>query len=294
MKVGLQVYSIKNRLKADPYKTLEDIASVGYKAIEMANHNAYEDIGTGFGVPLDEFKKAVNSLNLTVIGAHIMPANGKVNIEPFYKDLDHFKRIIDFYAALDATTLGIPIDFFPNLDYLKQRCEVYNTLGKLCKESGIHLLYHNHWNEFALFDGVTIFDHIMNNTDPEYLGIELDAYWQIRGLYDPAKVIRKYGDRIDILHEKDFPLERIDHLNSWKNLDKTVPCNWDSFHATTCEDDFIEIGEGMIKVQDVIDAGNEFNIPYILVEQDHTKLDELDSIKLSYNNFKKMRGLEWD
>ncbi len=294
MRVGLQVYSIKNRLKADPYKTLEEIAAVGYRAIEMANHNAYEDIGTGFGMPLDEFKKAVDSLGLTVVGAHIMLANGKENIEPFYKDLDHFKKIIDFYAALGAKTLGIPIDFFPDLEYLKQRCEVYNALGKLCKESGIHLLYHNHWNEFALFDGVTIFDHIMNNTDPEYLGIELDAYWQIRGLYDPAKVIRKYGDRIDILHEKDFPLERIDYLNSWKNLDKTVPCNWDTFHATTCPDDFIEVGEGMIKVQDVIDAGNEFDIPYILVEQDYTKLDELDSIKLSYNNFRKMRGLEWD
>ena len=109
MRVGLQVYSIKNRLKADPYKTLEEIAAVGYRAIEMANHNAYEDIGTGFGMPLDEFKKAVDSLGLTVVGAHIMPANGKENIEPFYKDLDHFKKIIDFYAALGFRLISFRI-----------------------------------------------------------------------------------------------------------------------------------------------------------------------------------------
>ena len=49
-----------------------------------------------------------------------------------------------------------------------------------------------------------------------------------------------------------------------------------------------------MKIQDIIDAGNEFNIPYILVEQDHSTYDQIESIKISMSNFKKMRGLEWD
>ena len=50
----------------------------------------------------------------------------------------------------------------------------------------------------------------------------------------------------------------------------------------------------MIKVQDVIDAGNEFKIPYIFVEQDFTTLTEIESINRSMYNFRKMRGLEWN
>ena len=57
---------------------------------------------------------------------------------------------------------------------------------------------------------------------------------------------------------------------------------------------FIEPGDGVLKIQDFIDVGNEYNIPYILVEQDYSKYDELESIQRTMANFRKMRGLEWD
>jgi sugar phosphate isomerase/epimerase len=126
------------------------------------------------------------------------------------------------------------------------------------------------------------------------MGIELDAYWAFRGLIDPVSMIRQYGSRVAILHEKDFPLDRVDELNSWKIVDRTKIVDTVEFHKTIQPEHFIEVGNGIIKIQDVIDAGNEFNVPYILVEQDYTKLDEIDSIQVSMANFKKMRGLEWD
>lgn len=107
-------------------------------------------------------------------------------------------------------------------------------------------------------------------------------------------MIHQYGKRIAVLHEKDFPLDMVDELNSWKVVDRTKLVDHAAFASTIKPEHFTEVGNGIIKIQDVIDAGNEYGIPYILVEQDHTKLDEIESIKVSMANFKKMRGLEWD
>lgn len=291
MKVGLQVYSVRNHLKEDPEKTLEQVVAAGYRGIEFANHAADKDTGIGFGYSLKEIQGVVQRLGIDVIGAHIMTSDPAFDV---YAKPDHYQRIIDFYAALGARYLSIPIDFYADLDALKRRCEDFDRIGKLCKKSGLRFLYHNHWNEYQLMEGVTIFDHLMANTDPEYMGIELDAFWTIRGLIHPVDMIRRYGDRIALLHEKDFPLEKIDELNSWNVVDRTKIVDTVAFHKTIKPEHFTEVGSGIMKIQDVIDAGNEFNIPYILVEQDFTKLDEMESINISMSNFRKMRGLEWD
>ena len=294
MKVGLQIYTVRNSFAKDPMGTLEEIAKAGYTAIEMANHNAYEDVGTGAGIPLKEFKAKVDSLGIKVVGAHILPGDAAKNLDPFYRDFDHFQRIIDFYAELGSTNLSIPIDFFPTKDYLLKRCEYYNRIGEMCAKSGIYFLYHNHYHEFQRLNGEYMMDLLVENTDPKYMGVELDAYWMIRGAFDPAEKIRQYGNRVALLHEKDFPLSQVNNLNAWNVIDQDTPCDWETFHTATKPEYFTEIGDGMIKVQDVIDAGNEFKIPYILVEQDFTTLTEIESINRSMYNFRKMRGLEWN
>ena len=145
-----------------------------------------------------------------------------------------------------------------------------------------------------MIEGDTFFHHLMKNTDPEYVGIELDAFWTIRGLIDPAKMIREYGSRVNLIHQKDFPLAMVDELNSWNLVDRNKPVTHAELTSTIKPHHFTEVGNGMLKIQDFIDAGNEFNVPYILVEQDYSSLDELESIRVSMSNFKKMRGLEWD
>lgn len=292
MKVGLQVYTVRNHLKENPAKTLEQVVKAGYKHIEFANHFADQDVGIGFGYSLEEMKRIVKDLDITVVGAHVMSHDPKKC--DIWANPDYFKKIIDFYAELGAKYLSNPQDFFFSLDELKARGEQYNVIGKLCKENGIRYLYHNHWNEYQIMEGDTIFNHLMANTDPEYMGIELDAYWAFRGLIDPVEMIHQYGDRVDILHEKDFPLAMVDELNSWKVVDRSKLVNQEEFHKTVRPEHFTEVGNGIIKIQDVIDAGNQYNVPYILVEQDYSTLDEIDSINVSMANFKKMRGLEWD
>lgn len=293
MKIGLQMYTVKNSFARDPFGTLEKVAEAGYKYIEMANHKADQTTGTGFGTDAVQLRAKCEKVGITILGSHFIPAVHEQMFERFYDDPAKTQPTIDYFASVGAKYLSLPIDYFPSKRTLLDHCAIYNRLGERCAAAGLKLLYHNHYHDFQRFDGEFILDIMMANTDPALLGIELDAYWTFRGCVDPAEKIRQYGERIAIIHEKDYPLSEIKHLNVWDAVDPDVPLDDDSFHATIIPEQFIEVGDGVIKIQDVIDAGNEWGVEYILVEQDATKLDEIESINRSMSNFRKMRGLEF-
>ena len=46
----------------------------------------------------------------------------------------------------------------------------------------------------------------MENTDPNLVFIEMDTYWIMRGGQDAVELIKKYKDRLVLLHQKDFPM----------------------------------------------------------------------------------------
>ena len=60
-------------------------------------------------------------------------------------------------------------------------CRDLNTSGKILKEAGIELLYHNHNCEFLHVEPQkTAYDLLLSETDPEYVNFELDSYWYRR------------------------------------------------------------------------------------------------------------------
>ena len=46
-------------------------------------------------------------------------------------------------------------------------------------------------------------DHMIENTDPENLFIELDVYWAVMGEASPVDYFHKYPGRFKMLHIKD-------------------------------------------------------------------------------------------
>jgi sugar phosphate isomerase/epimerase len=187
----------------------------------------------------------------------------------------------------------------------------------MCRKHDIQLLYHNHFAEFSKFGNETVYEILMNNVDPEFLKIQLDTYWVMRAGENPVEVMEKYGNRVRIIHQKDFPASEIGKVNILSSYEKNLkearglPENTEagrkSLSARELDEkvlkvlmadlrpsEFTEIGTGIMDIQKIIDAANTgCNPEYIVLEQDCTQMDELESIKLSMENFKKYSGIEW-
>ena len=73
VKVGIQLYSVKNALQERPYETLRQVAEAGYRYVEAANHDAENDPGVGFGMPAHQLKEILDELGLQMVGCHVNP-----------------------------------------------------------------------------------------------------------------------------------------------------------------------------------------------------------------------------
>jgi sugar phosphate isomerase/epimerase len=280
MKVGIQLYSVRNAMAKDPIATLRQVVDCGYKYLETANYNADKDPGTGFGVSPREMNKILDDSGAKVVGAHMDP-------------LDNLQPILDYFEAIGCKRIGIPMPFFKDLDDVKRQCDGFNLADEQCKARGFQLYYHNHYQEFQKFEGQTVLDYIYDNTQ---LYFEVDSFWAARGGVDPVALMEKLGSRLILLHQKDFSKNMREPINVFDGL--VAPdadlSSLEKFDASLSNDVFTEIGTGILPIQDYINAGNKVGVEYIFLEQDHTKMSsEIESIKTSMESFKKFSGIEW-
>ena len=287
VRIGLQLYSVRQSLASDPWKALAEIAQAGFTRLEAANHNARNDPGVGFGVRAPELRNRLGELGLSIVGCHINPLH-----------LDILPRALDYQAELGNTQIGCDIEFYPygDRDFVLRRCETFNQVGELARERGMRFYYHNHFQEFQRFGDDYVYDLILTNTDPSLVFLQIDTYWAYRGGQDPIEWMNRFPDRVILLHQKDFPANAPQPLNLYdgvvspmENIDMAV---FEERKSALC---FTEIGTGMLPIQDIVDAAaNLPNLDYMFLEQDHTRLPEIESIRRSHDAFSaKFTGIAW-
>ena len=64
--VGLQLYSIRDEMRKDPFASLKEVARMGYMYVEHAN---YVD-GKFYGYVPKEFRKVLDDVGLKMISGH--------------------------------------------------------------------------------------------------------------------------------------------------------------------------------------------------------------------------------
>ena len=306
LKVGLILYSVRNEMEKDPIGTVDKVASMGYKYLEVCNHNAIHDPGCGFGVDAPALKEAFDARGAEVISAHVFPLE-KADIG----------AVIRYNQTLENHNIVNPMGKFSTYDDLMHQCEEMNRLGKICREEGMTYIYHNHDHEYRTFGGKAILDLIAENTDPDYLSFELDTFWTMRAAVNPVEQMKKMGSRIKLIHQKDFAWDSLAPLNTIgitpeeREMKGEVGMDGNSDYAKnggkhnkqTEEEQmrvrntaFAEIGTGIMHIQEIIDAANEYTAaPYIILEQDYTRMpSQFDSVAKSMEAFKKFNGIEWE
>lgn len=283
IKVGIQMYSVRNAMSADPIAALRKTAELGYKYIELANLTAYEDFGCGFNVKASDLKKAVSEFGAQIVSAHIFPLDEK-NID---KVLEYHSELGTKYIMSKSESLS--------KEHALRDAENFQWIGERCKKYGIQHCIHTAF-DYAYDDGSSLFSTWLDNTSPEALMMELDTYWVTRGGDDPIKTIVKYGNRIELLHQKDLPAKTIAEFNVaevFRNagVDKM---DFSKFYSLIDERDFVEVGTGVMDLQSIIDTALvSSNAKYIMLEQDFTTMDEFDSISKSMEGFRKVKNIDW-
>jgi sugar phosphate isomerase/epimerase len=257
--VGVQLYSVRDDMKKDPLSTLKKVAEMGYKNVE----HAYYIDRKFYGWSAKEFKKILDDLGLKMPSGHTVMA--KNHWDDAKKDFsDSWK-----YTVEDAAICGQKYVISPWLDAtlrkthddLKRYMEVFNKSGELCQKSGMKFGYHNHHFEFAeKFDGVTVFDIILKNTDPNLVAQQLDIGNMYNGGAKALDILTQYPGRFELMHVKDEVEAPAGHAEKYESA---------------------VFGTGVIGVKDVIDMGKKMGktVHFIVEQESYQGKLPLDSIK---------------
>lgn len=240
-KFGLQIYSVRDRFtnEEDTKNALLALAEMGYTSIQTA--------GTYDYITPEKFVQYAKDAGIEVCGTH------------YNWDLikDCVEKTVAYHNTLGTTNIGIgamPPYARVDIDGVRTFISEFNAMARIYHSHGFKLTYHNHSFEFVkLSDGKTIFDHLVEEFDPECTSFVLDTYWVQHGGADVRATIERLNGRIDILHLKD--MEACHHYSLADGKGLAAPA-------------IIEVGAGNINFKDIIPTAEKCGVKYFVVEDD--------------------------
>lgn len=186
-RIGVQLYTVREQMKASMPDTLAAVAKAGYKEVEFAGY---------FGHSAVDIRKMLDDVGLTAPSAHVQM--GELGTE-WGSLLDQANTIGHEYlvcAWIDAYERTIP-------GYTKIAAR-FNDAGERALQEGVKFGYHNYSFEFTPIDGQVPYDLLLRVCDPRKVAMEIDVFWMTQGGGDPVKYIERYPGRFPMLHVKDM------------------------------------------------------------------------------------------
>ncbi|MCX2473916.1 sugar phosphate isomerase/epimerase [Pedobacter sp. MC2016-05] len=197
--VGLQLYSLRAELPKDVKGTIEKVAKAGFTEVELYGFSIKDQF---WGMNPIEFKKLLDANGLKAPSGHY--GLGSYLTDGNTAELEE--------AIVAAKILGSEYVTIPWLDQsIRKTAEDYkkiaakiNVAGKMCKDAGLRLAYHNHDFEFQKLGETTGYQILLNETDKNLVDFELDLYWVVRSGNDPIKLFTDNPGRFTMWHVKDM------------------------------------------------------------------------------------------
>ncbi|MEQ9299140.1 MAG: sugar phosphate isomerase/epimerase [Cyclobacteriaceae bacterium] len=251
--IGLQIYTVRNQIDQDLEATMKAVAETGYNQVEIFGY----DHGQYFGLSAEDFYKLLSKYDLSPISSH--HGTGRTQPEMVGTLSNGWQQAVDHAAMAGQQYMVMPYltGDERSMEHYKALPEMLNKAGEVVKAAGMQLCYHNHDFEFMEMEGVLPMYHILDNTDPELVKMELDLYWITKAGYDPMAFFEKYPGRTPLWHVKDM--------------------------ANTPEKGFAEVGNGVIDFKTIFANKEKSGMTHFFVEQDQSD-DPLRSIGISYKN----------
>lgn len=274
--IGVQMMMLRNKIEELGIKeTFKKVKEIGFSTVELSQVPMTPENVEAIRESLDELDMRVCATS----GALKAMAPG-MKMENLRDDFD---KILADTKALGCKYIRIGMISFDCLgskEKIVEYTKELNEMGKRLKEQGLELYYHNHHVEFAKYDGKYIMDIMAEESDPEYLGFELDVHWLQRGGVNPLEWIKKLEGRTKIIHIKDYRISQtLDLSGGMEGIMRSM--------ADMVK--FAEIGEGNLDMKAIIDLAGETGVEHIFIEQDDTYgRDPFESLEISANNLRKL------
>ncbi|MGA2176314.1 MAG: sugar phosphate isomerase/epimerase [Verrucomicrobiota bacterium] len=233
---GVQLYSVRAQLDKDVPGTLAEVRNWGVRFVELA--------GT-YGLPPKVFKEKLDAAGLD-------PVSGHFSFEEWSKDP----------AAVlnEATDLGlvyVGCAWIPHNDPFdeaacRKAIDVFNRAGDLAARRHMHFFYHTHGYEFQPSGKGTLFDLLVQRTNPENVKFEMDIFWIVHAGQDPVKLLGEYPGRWELLHVKD--------------MRKGTPTGLLTGHSDVTND--VAMGTGMLDLPAILRAAQNVGVKWYFIEDE--------------------------
>jgi sugar phosphate isomerase/epimerase len=246
--IGLQLYSLRNQFKTDVTGSLDLIQSWGITKLEG---------GGTYGMSMEDFKKELAARKLSV-----------VSVGAGFEDLEkNLQKVIDNAKAFGATYVmcaWVPHDNNKwDLEETQHATDVFNTAGKLLKENGLTLAYHAHGYEFRPYKDGTLFDYMAENaTDFTF---EIDVFWVHHGGEDPLALMKKYPNKMTLMHLKDMQHGVKGNNTGHENVETNVV-----------------LGTGQVDIAGTVAEAKKLGLEYMFIEDESSAVVEQVPLSLEF------------
>ncbi|WP_127581864.1 sugar phosphate isomerase/epimerase family protein [Paenibacillus koleovorans] len=246
--IAAQLYTLREFCKTpeDLAQTLKKVRAIGYEAVQVS--------GVG---PIDPavVKQLADENGLKIVATHVSYDRMK----------DDFDRLVAEHKLWDCKYIGIgsiPASYRGSYEGYSNFALEASVVSRKLKEAGLQFIYHNHKFEFEKYNGKPALQILLDESDPDSFGFEIDTYWVHAGGGSAAEWVRKVKGRMGAVHLKDMAIVE----------DKQV---------------YAEIGEGNMPWAEIIAACREIGVEWYIVEQDTCLRDPFESLAISFNNLQK-------
>jgi sugar phosphate isomerase/epimerase len=287
--LGIQLYTLRERLAQDVRGTLAALRTIGYRQVETAGLLNQEPAS---------FRAALDAAGLSAPSGHILPqaaqtlmfkmASGQLAPDQAWAQIDALLDLDRIEATLadmfqQSRAMGYQYLVLASMDPkllesmagIAHVCAAFRRAGELCHQHGLKFAWHPHLKDWGVVDGKRAAEHILDATDPNRVFVELDFFWASMVNVDVPQFLRRYTGRVHLGHIKDVAKGVVIPPQGFKDFPEVK------------DDYFEDVGYGRLDYRTWIPLARQTGMRYFFVERDYSP-NPLESAGRSYESLRKI------